>query len=321
MKLFFKQIIKSKIVDLLISPAVYVSGLVLLFVRKIGFSSYRISHSILMKIGLIPVRRHYYEPFFDERDLRKPLSEDRNLPGIDMNEKEQLELLGSFDYSKELRTLPRSFVNNETFHLDNDAYPPGDAEFWYSIIRLKKPAKIIEIGSGHSTKLARLAITKTKDEIPDYNCRHICIEPYEMLWLEQLGVEVIRNKVELLETNIFKELVANDILFIDSSHIIKPQGDVLFEYLEILPELNPGVIVHIHDIFTPKDYLSSWVLEEKRLWNEQYLLEAFLTFNNKFKVIAALNYLKHNHFDLLKSRCPHLTGLHEPGSFYIEKLI
>lgn len=321
MKLLFKQIIKSKIVDLLISPAVYVSGLVLLFVRKIGFSYYRISHSILMKIGLIPVRRHYYEPFIDEHDLRKPLSEDRNLPGIDMNEKEQLELLGSFDYSKELRTLPRSFVNNETFHLDNDAYPPGDAEFWYSIIRLKKPAKIIEIGSGHSTKLARLAITKTKDEIPDYNCRHICIEPYEMLWLEQLSVEVIRNKVELLEKNIFKELVANDILFIDSSHIIKPQGDVLFEYLEILPELNPGVIVHIHDIFTPKDYLSSWVLEEKRLWNEQYLLEAFLTFNNKFKVIAALNYLKHNHFDLLKSRCPHLTRLHEPGSFYIEKLI
>jgi len=320
MRTLFVRIIKSKVTDFIISPLVLLSGFVLLFVRRIGFSSYKISHSILMKIGLLPVRRHYYEPFFDRSDLRKPLSEDRILPGIDMNVNEQLDLLNSFDYSNELLYLPENFVNNQTFHLNNGAYPPGDAEFWYSLIRLKKPSRIIEIGSGHSTKLAQLAINKNKNEIPDYHCRHICIEPYEMSWLEELGVEVRRNKVELLDKNIFKELSANDVLFIDSSHIIKPQGDVLFEYLEVIPELNPGVIVHIHDIFTPKDYLSSWVLEEQRLWNEQYLLEAFLTFSSKFKVIAAMNYLKHNHFDLLKSRCPHLTESHEPGSFYIEKL-
>lgn len=320
MKSIFAKIIKSKIADLIISPLVLLSGIVLIFVRRIGFSSYKISHYILMKIGVLPVRRHYYEPFFDKPDLRKPLSDDRYLPGIDMNVSQQLDLLNSFNYSHELLSLPKDYVDNLSFHLNNDAYPPGDAEFWYSIIRYKKPSLIIEIGSGHSTKLAKLAIQHNRTENHNYKCRHICIEPFEMEWLEQLGVEVIRNKVELLNKSIFKELNANDFLFIDSSHIIKPQGDVLFEYLELIPELNPGVTVHIHDIFTPKDYLSSWILEEKKLWNEQYLLEAFLTYNSKFKVTAAMNYLKHHHFDLLKSRCPHLTESHEPGSFYIEKL-
>ena len=71
-----------------------------------------------------------------------------------------------------------------------------------------------------------------------------------------MNVELIREKVEDMDLDIFKSLNRNDILFIDSSHIIRPQGDVLFEYLEILPVLKEGVIVHIHDIFTPKDYLN-----------------------------------------------------------------
>ena len=74
-----------------------------------------------------------------------------------------------------------------------------------------------------------------------------------------------------------------DILFIGSSHVIRPQGDVLFEYLELLPTLKRGVIVHVHDIFSPRDYPQSWLLDEVRLWNEQYLLEAFLTDNEHWK--------------------------------------
>ena len=93
--------------------------------------------------------------------------------------------------------------------------------------------------------------------------------------LEKIGVTVIRQKVEGLGKAVFAELEKGDILFIDSSHIIRPQGDVLFEYLESLPSLNRGVIVHIHDIFSPKDYLKEWVTNEVRFWNEQYLLEAF----------------------------------------------
>jgi len=119
----------------------------------------------------------------------------------------------------------------------------------------------------------------------------------------------------------FSELQENDILFIDSSHVIRPQGDVLFEYLELLPTLNPGVIVHVHDIFSPRNYLSSWLQNEVRFWNEQYLLEAFMVHNDKWKIIGALNWLHHNHYERLKLIAPYLSLEREPGSFYIQKVM
>lgn len=114
-------------------------------------------------------------------------------------------------------------------------------------------------------------------------------------------------------------LDAGDILFIDSSHMIRPQGDVLFELLELLPTLRPGVMVHFHDIFTPKDYPEEWVMGIHRFWNEQYLLEAFLTNNSDWKIVLAANYLKHKHFTELQTACPNLTEEHEPGSMYLER--
>jgi hypothetical protein len=119
---------------------------------------------------------------------------------------------------------------------------------------------------------------------------------------------------------LFESLASGDILFIDSSHVIRPQGDVLFEYLSILPRLSHGVLVHIHDIFTPKDYLTEWVVNERRLWNEQYLLEAFISMNRGFRVIGALNFLKHHHPDPLGAKLPVLRqelSQREPGSFWI----
>ena len=114
----------------------------------------------------------------------------------------------------------------------------------------------------------------------------------------------------------------NDMLIIDSSHIIRPQGDVVTEYLEILPTLAPGVLVHIHDIFTPRDYPESWVKKDVRLWNEQYLLEAFMSFNSGFEVVAALNYLMHHYYEQFAAKCPvlrHQQG-REPGAFWIRRL-
>jgi hypothetical protein len=107
------------------------------------------------------------------------------------------------------------------------------------------------------------------------------------------------------------------LLFIDSSHIIRPQGDVLKEYLEILPLLPSGVYVHIHDIFTPKDYPSRWVVDNVLFWNEQYMLEALLSNSDRYEVIGALNFLKNNYFDMLKKVCPYLRTSDEPGSFYL----
>ena len=139
-----------------------------------------------------------------------------------------------------------------SFYLKNGAFESGDAEYWYQIIRTIKPARIFEVGSGHSTLMAINAINKNHEEDSTYRCKHVCIEPYEMPWLESSDVSVIRKKVEEVELSFFSQLQEGDILFIDSSHIIRPQGDVLFECLELLPSLNTGVVVHVHDIFPLK---------------------------------------------------------------------
>ena len=111
----------------------------------------------------------------------------------------------------------------------------GDAEYYYNMIRYAKPSMIIEIGAGNTTLLAIQAIEQNKKEQSGYQCELIAVEPYEMPWLEQTGARILREVVEKTDRAIFKSLRRNDILFIDSSHMIRPQGDIVFEYLQLLP--------------------------------------------------------------------------------------
>jgi Methyltransferase domain len=130
-------------------------------------------------------------------------------------------------------------------------FESGDAKFLYNGTRYFEPRRII--GNGQSTLLTASAIQANRCRSdPNYHCTHICIEPYGNRWLEQPNIELVRSRVEQLDTSFFGELKENDISFIDSWHMIRPQGDVLFECLVILPILKSGVLVHVHDIFTPK---------------------------------------------------------------------
>jgi len=269
---------------------------------------------------VFPIRDHYYEPQFDFRGSTRPLDEDRPLPGIDWNVEAQLEWLRSFGFAGELEDLSNARGDDLEFRFGNGAFESGDAEYWYQLIRRVKPRRLFEIGSGHSTLMARKALLRNTADDPAFSCRHVCIEPYEMPWLERAGVTVVRERVEDLKPEFFSDLDSGDILFIDSSHVIRPQGDVLFEYLQLMPMLNIGVIVHVHDIFSPRNYLQAWVKDEVRFWNEQYLLEAFLSHNASWRVIGALNYLHHHHFERLKAVAPHLTHDRDPGSFYIRRV-
>jgi predicted O-methyltransferase YrrM len=317
MKQFIKKLLP--IADILLLPLVYPAAFLLKMVRKAGISNLPFCKSAFMQIGVFPILNHYYEPLFDTRNLISPLNIARDLPGILWNDKEQLDILQQFNFNEELKEIPLEKAGELDFYVNNPAFTSGDAEYFYNLIRLKKPSKIFEVGSGYSTLLAVQAIKKNQEENHAYKCRHICIEPYEMPWLEKTGVIVIRECVEQVDKTLFTELGENDILFIDSSHIIRPQGDVLYEYLELLPTLKAGVIVHIHDIFSPRDYIKQWVVDEVKFWNEQYLLEAFLTGNRDWKIIGALNYLHHTYFDEFKRTCPFLNKEREPGSFYIQK--
>ncbi|PYM05032.1 MAG: hypothetical protein DMD82_12540 [Candidatus Rokuibacteriota bacterium] len=267
--------------DVVGAPLTLLAGLWMKLVRRSG-------------VQRLPVSRR---TAFHPRHLRQPLDRPRNLPGVDLDPAGQLALLESFRGEAELLEFPLRPPAPHEFGYLNRSFGPGDAEYLYLAIRHFRPRRIIEIGSGNSTLMARNAICRNQAEVPDYVCEHTCIEPYEMPWLESVGVHVIRRRVEDLDLAIFCELQANDVLFIDSSHVVRPQGDVLREYLEILPALRAGVLIHVHDIYTPRDYPERRLLAEVRFWNEQYLLEALLSGNRGFRVFGALNFLRHDHWD------------------------
>lgn len=306
--------------DIFLFPFIFLSAIALKIIRRVGVQRLPNCKNALMTIGVFPICNHYYEPQFDFRGKNQPFSKDRILPGVNWNIPEQLKLLSSFSYGHELDGMPHEQSDSLGFYLKNKNFKSGDAEYWYQIIRCTKPRRIFEVGSGHSTLIAIQAIRANCLDDSTYKCKHLCIEPYEMSWLEKTGVTVVRQKVENLDTCFFSELENGDILFIDSSHVIRPQGDVLFEYLELLPTLNKGVIVHVHDIFSPRNYLKQWLEDEVKFWNEQYLIEAFLTHNNNWKIIGALNYLHHHHYEQLKAVAQFLTPDREPGSLYIQKI-
>jgi hypothetical protein len=320
MKKIFIYISKTKIFDLLYSLLIILPAYIFLTYRLIGSSRLPRTTKILRLIGVFPIRNHYYEPLFDNKLLNTPLNSERLLPGINLNEMNQIDLLKKLHYADEFKLLIENPLPNttENFRFENGSFESGDAEFLYQFLRHLKPKKVIEIGSGNSTKIAIHALKRNFLENGE-SYQHICIEPYEQPWLESLSnINIIRSKVEDVDIDWASALSSGDMLFIDSSHMIRPQGDVLKEYLEILPSLNSNVFIHIHDIFTPRDYLNSWLVDDVRFWNEQYLLEALLSSGTRYKVIASLNWLKHKYFLDLKKVCPYLTKEREPGSFYIK---
>lgn len=305
-------------VDVLLAVVMFPSAIIMIAYRRFGSVRLPLSTRLLRAIGVFPIRNHYYEPLFDQGKLRHPMNEVRSLPGLELNKSGQLAFLKKLIYADELveLELSRNTGHPNDFRFGNGSFESGDAEFLYQALRHTKPKKVIEIGSGFSTKIARIALARNKSETAE-TPTHICVEPFEMPWLESLpDVQIIRERVEQSSIDWARELNSGDMLFIDSSHMIRPQGDVLKEYLEIIPVLHSGVYVHVHDIFTPRDYLQEWIERDVKFWNEQYLLEALLSASDRYEIIAAVNYLKHDHYAELKNVCPYIEPTREPGSFY-----
>ena len=311
----------APIIDLALIPLVSLSALILKLYRRFGSLRLQLNTKILKLIGVFPIRDHYNEPLFNDNHLKKKLGEKRNLPGIDFQHREQLSFLQDLTFQKDFETFlqkQNQISSNIRFTLDNGSFESGDAEFLFNFIRYLKPSRVIEVGCGASTKIISAALDLNFIELGNKG-EHVCIEPYQQPWLTSYNsIKLLRKKVEEVDIELFASLGPNDFLFIDSSHIIRPQGDVLHEYLEIIPSLKKGVFVHIHDIFTPHDYLETWIKDRVYFWNEQYLLEALLTKNPSYKIVAALNYLMHDEYDSLKNVCPYLDNKREPGSFYFK---
>lgn len=229
---------------------------------------------------------HYYEPIPDFRAITlEQITRRREFPSLDFRWNDQLTLLKDLiAYRDELTRLE--------FNFDNGFFSGFDAAVYYSLIRHLKPQNVVEIGGGYSTQLAAKALTQNSTG------KLTCIEPYpERLNGVGPGVELVKKRVEELDVAFFSCLKAGDILFIDSSHAVKFGSDVCYEFLELLPRLAPGVWIHVHDIFFPHDYPAEWLLERRMALNEQYLLEAFLSFNEKFQVALANYWLCLDHPD------------------------
>ena len=175
---------------------------------------------------------------------------------------------------------------------------------------------MIEVGSGFSSLVLAQAAAKNE------NSSLICIDPFPGELVRNGNIpalqSLIETKVQDIDLEFFSQLDSGDVLFIDSSHTVKIGGDVNYLFLEILPRLKPGVIVHVHDIFLPFDYGRHWVLDEFRFWTEQYLLQAFLTFNSEFEVLLANYYLSQYHKEYLRAAFPDLPGW-IGGSFWMRR--
>jgi len=188
--------------------------------------------------------------------------------------------------------------NNLKYTLLNGAFEWMDARLLYYFLQKNKPKRIIEIGSGNST----LLIYNTKLMF-NLDLDIICIEPYPSDYLKKLHdtgkITLIQNCLENVELDIFTTLEENDILFIDSSHVLKLDSDVMYYFTKIFPLLNKNVLIHIHDIFFPYDYPLNW-LKEGRFWNEQYFLYIFLQYNSKFSIKFCNSYSQYKYSNELE---------------------
>jgi predicted O-methyltransferase YrrM len=263
---------------------------------------------IYQSVGAHITPVHFYSPIPNTAEIDLSIwHTPSELPGIDKNIEGQLNLLheiSSLGYLDEYHRLPATTSNPSHFGREGGQFGNVDGALLYSIIRKFRPARIIEIGAGASTLLSALALKANGG-----SGRLTSIEPYPESYLRELAdpkYELLDKKVEQVPLSLFEDLKTNDILFIDSSHVVRIGGDVIYEILEILPRLKPGVLIHFHDIFLPKHYPEDWIMRRHSFWTEQYLVQAFLAFNKSFQIIWAFGIMGTEHPDELLSCLPYI---------------
>ena len=264
--------------------------------NETAFNLMRSAFRLLQRIGISVSPNHYYWPVPDFRALeqRKWPSEDEPV-GIDLNLEKQMDFLRTVvsRYQPEWQcdSAPLFGVGYE---YNNGFFETVDAEIAYCMVRHYKPRKIVEVGGGFSSRVLAAALHR------NLNLDGVCgelvtIEPYpERFPKTRLfkDVRVITEAVQNVNLEVFLGLQDRDVLFLDSSHVVGVGSDVVREYLEIVPRLAAGVLIHAHDIFIPGDYPRHAVLHNFAFWSEQYLLQALLMFNQQFEVLWGGSYMQ-----------------------------
>lgn len=270
---------------------------------------------------------HYYSPLPDVDEIRSNETaifgngnSPRTIPGIDLREAEQLELLKKLaGYYHEL-PFPVRPTPGFRYYFENDWYSYSDAIFLYGTIRHFRPQRIVEVGSGFSS----CVMLDTNDRFFDGQIACTFIDPDPARLLENIGPRdrerslIIPERVQDVDPGLFTQLDRGDILFVDSSHVTKTGSDVNHLLFQVLPSLKPGVLVHFHDVFYPFEYPPSWVYQG-RAWNEAYLLRAFLQYNPTFRIVLFNTFLEMFHESFFRREMP-LCLKNRGGSIWLQKV-
>ncbi|GAA3613442.1 class I SAM-dependent methyltransferase [Flavivirga amylovorans] len=266
---------------------------------------------------------HFYSPIISKKEFLEleehiwEEAENKTLPGINLNSEKQISLIKEFEKYYDEMPFEEEASPEKRYCLGNNSYGYTDAIMLYSFIRHFNPKNVIEIGSGFSSAL----MLDTKD-IFKMDTNYTFIEPYPKLLNSLLkdhdknSCKIYKSKVQKVPIEVFNELEVNDILFIDSSHVSKAGSDVNFELFNILPSLKSGVIIHFHDVFYPFEYPKEWITRGRN-WNEDYLLRAFLSYNNDFEILLFSHYI-HEHFKDAFKNMP-LTYKCTGGNLWLRK--
>lgn len=268
---------------------------------------------------------HFYSPIPDPAEVRRDDARifsptEPELPGVDLAEPLQLKLLG--ELAAFYPDLPFTAAPSPDcrYYYENPAYGYADGIFLYSMLRYWRPARVIEIGSGYSS----CVMLDVNDRWFDRRLKLTFIDPYTQVLEANLRagdrerVTILPQRVQDVPSEVFAALGANDILFVDSTHVSKIGSDVNEILFRILPALKPGVVVHFHDVFFPFEYPREWVYDG-RAWNEDYLLRAFLQYNSAFRVLLFSTFLARFHADRLAALMP-LTLKNPGGDIWLQRV-
>lgn len=243
---------------------------------------------------------HYYSPILNLEKIKERehqiWGDTPEIRGINLNEELQLELLKHLYQYYSQMPFTAEKQSNLRYKFLNNYYSFTDGIILYSLLRHLKPKRIIEIGSGYSSAL----MLDTNELFLQKTIQFTFIEPLPqrlnnlLFQREKHFVSIIEQDVQAVSLEIFKSLQAGDILFIDSSHVVKTGSDVNYLLFEIFPVLNKGVIIHFHDIYYPFEYPKEWVFKGLN-WNEAYFVRAFLMNNDQYEIILFSDYLHKFH--------------------------
>ena len=266
---------------------------------------------------IVPIG-HYESPYPPQDELNDGFKKIENntsfmynINAINMNDDVQLEFYNKIRKFFDKFDFPKEKNDKYRYYYNNGWYGINCASFLYSIINYIKPNNIIEIGSGFSTAL----MLDINNNIFNNEINILSIEPrpdrLKSLLFETDNISIIEKNQQDVDLEVFSKLEENDLLFIDSSHVCRPFGDINRQFFDILPNLNKGVIIHIHDIPYPFEYPSIWIDKERRAYTEAYMLRSFLQYNDNFEILCFPDYLCKKYPEIVKYRS---------GSIYLRKI-